>query len=128
MGEAMQDIEVTLCFIRDKAREYGEALSNREFLKEFRKSKKALLIIEAEREGIKGQQARESHAYAHEDYLMLLEGLKDAIQLEAILRMQIKAAELRIEVWKSQNVRASAEMRLTSGVNNELRRNDRSAN
>ena len=109
----MQDIEVTLCFIRDKAREYGEALSNREFLKEFRKSKKALLIIEAEQQGVKGQQARESYAYAHDDYLMLLEGLKDSIQLEAMLRMQIKAAELRIEVWRSQNARARAEMNMT---------------
>ncbi len=109
----MLDIEATLCFIRDKAKEYGEALGNREYLKEFRKSKKSLLIIQAEQEGIKGQQAREAYAYAHEDYLFLLDGLQAAIQHEAQLRMQIKAAELRIEVWRSQNARARAEMNMT---------------
>lgn len=109
----MLDIEATLCFIRDKSREYSEALSNREFLKEFRKSKKAMLIIEAEQHGVKSAQGRESYAYAHEDYIMLLEGLKDSIQLEAFLRLQIKASELRIEVWRSQNARARAEMNMT---------------
>jgi len=109
----MSDIDKAWHFIRDCAGQYGEALSNKEFLKEFRKSKKALLIIEAEQQGIKGTQGREAYAYAHPDYELLLEGYKDAIALEAKLRMQIKAAELRIEVWKSQNFRASAEMRLT---------------
>jgi hypothetical protein len=108
----MDNIEKTLNFIRDKAREYSEALSNREFLKEFRKSKKALLVIEAEQKGLKTQQQRESYAYAHEDYVFLLEGLKEAIEREAYLRHQIKAAELKIEIWRSQNARARAEMNM----------------
>jgi len=108
----MDDIEKTLCFIRDKAKEYSEALSNREFLKEFRKSKKALLVIEAEQKGLKTTQQRECYAYAHDDYIFLLEGLKVAIEREAYLRHQIKAAELRIEIWRSLNARARAEMNM----------------
>lgn len=108
----MSDIDKAWHFIRDCAGQYGEALSNKEFLKEFRKSKKALLIIEAEQAGIKGAQARESYAYAHEDYIMLLEGYKDAIALEAKLRIQIKGAESYIDVWRSKNARAKAEMNL----------------
>lgn len=106
----MLDVEVTLNFIRAKAGEHAEALANREYLKEFRKSQKAMLIIEAEREGVKGQQARESYAYAHPKYIELLEGLKVAIERECELRHLIKASELRIEVWRSQNARQKAEM------------------
>ena len=106
----MLDVEVTLNFIRDKAKEHAVALSNREHLKEFRKSKKAILINEAEQKGVKGQQARESYAYAHGDYIKLLDGLRVAIERECELRHLIKASELRIEVWRSQNARQKAEI------------------
>lgn len=108
----MYDIEKPLTYIRDKAKEYAQALSDREHLKEYRKSKKAMLINEAEQKGIKGQQARESYAYSHQEYIELLDGLRVAIEREAAIRMQIKAAELRIEVWRSQNARAKAEMNM----------------
>ena len=106
----MKPIEETLEFIRTKAKEHAEALASREYLKEFRKSKKAMLINEAEKKGVKGQQARESYAYAHGDYITLLDGLRVAIERECELRHLIKASELRIEVWRSQQSRAKAEM------------------
>ena len=106
----MESIEHTLEFIRAKAKELGDAYSQREYLKEFRKSKKAMLINEAELNGLKGAQARECYAYAHDDYVELLEGLKVANARECELRLLIKAAELRIEVWRSQGARQKAEM------------------
>ena len=106
----MRPVEETLEFIRAKAKEHAEALASREYLKEFRKSKKAMLINEAEKKGVKGQQARESYAYAHTDYIALLDGLRVAIERECELRHLIKASELRIEVWRSQQSRAKAEM------------------
>lgn len=106
----MLDVEVTLNFIRDKAIEHAKAMADREYLKEFRKSKKAILINEAEKNGVKGQQARESYAYAHSEYIELLDGLRVAIERECELRHLIKASELRIEVWRSQNSRQKAEM------------------
>jgi hypothetical protein len=106
----MKSVEETLNFIRDKAKEHAEAYSQREYLKEFRKSKKCMLINEAELNGLKGAQARECYAYAHDDYVALLEGLKVAIERECELRHLIKSAELRIEVWRSQNSRQKAEM------------------
>ena len=106
----MESIEYTLEFIRNKAKEHAEALSQREYLKEFRKSKKSMLINEAELNGLKGAQSRECYAYAHDDYVALLDGLKVAIERECELRHLIKSAELRIEVWRSQNSRAKAEM------------------
>lgn len=106
----MLDVEKTLVFIRNKAKEHAEALSQKEHLKEFRKSKKAMLINEAESKGVKGQQARESYAYAHPEYIELLEGLRVAIERECELRHLIKASELRIDVWRSQNARQKAEI------------------
>lgn len=106
----MKPIEETLEFIRAKAKEHAEALASREYLKEFRKSKKAMLINEAEKQGVKGQQARESYAYAHDEYIALLDGLRVAIERECELRHLIKVSELRCEIWRSQNSRAKAEM------------------
>ena len=106
----MLSIEETLNYIRDKAQPHAEALANRDYLKEFRKSKKAMLINEAEIKGIKGAQQRESYAYANEQYIELLEGLKVATERESYLRHQIKAAELRIDVWRSQYSRQKAEI------------------
>tara|TARA_R110001632_G_scaffold83617_10_gene185001 strand:+ start:930 stop:1277 length:348 start_codon:yes stop_codon:yes gene_type:complete len=106
----MRPIEDTLEFIRCKAKEHAEALSQREYLKEFRKSKKCMLINEAELNGLKGAQARECYAYAHDDYVALLDGLKIAIERECELRHLIKSAELRIEVWRSQGARERAEI------------------
>ena len=106
----MRPIEETLEFIRVKAKEHAVAMADREYLREFRKSKKAMLINEAEKKGVKGAQARESYAYAHDDYIALLDGLRVAIERECELRHLIKASELRIEVWRSQNSRQKAEM------------------
>lgn len=95
-------IERPLTFIRDKATEYAEAKSNRVYLEQFRKSKKALLMIEAEKRGVKTVAAQEAYAYSHKDYLEVLEGLKVAIEQEERLRFQITAAQLQIEIWRTQ--------------------------
>ncbi|TQV82838.1 hypothetical protein [Aliikangiella coralliicola] len=110
------DIEKTLQFIRDKADEYAVAKSQMEYLKEYRKTKKSQLIIEAERSGVKTVQSREAFAYAHKDYIELLDGLKVAMHDAEKLRLMIKAAELRIDVWRSQNANTRME-RTAYGAN-----------
>lgn len=95
-----------------KAKEYGEAKGDAEYLREFRKSKKAILIQEAQRNGLKTAQERESYAYAHEEYVYLLEGLKVAVERSERLRIEIKVLESRVDVWRSKNARAVAEMKL----------------
>ena len=69
-----------------------------------------MLINEAEKQGVKGQQARESYAYAHDEYIALLDGLRVAIERECELRHLIKVSELRCEIWRSQQSRAKAEI------------------
>ena len=85
-------------FIRDNADKYAKAKAERIYLEEFRKTQKALLIQES-----KGTvQERESYAYAHEKYQELLEGLRDAVEMEETLRWEMVAAQTKIEIWRTQ--------------------------
>ena len=45
---------------------------------------------------------REAAAYAHDDYLALLEGLRVAVENEEKLRWELVAAQARVEIWRSQ--------------------------
>ena len=78
---------------------YAKAKSERIQLQEFRKSKKAILFMKC-REGT--DKAKESYAYAHEEYLQLLVSLEDAVEREERYRYELKAAELRVEIWRTQ--------------------------
>lgn len=86
-------------YIRDSAILYGTAKANRIQLMEYRKSKKALLMNEKQGEP---EHVRASYAYAHKDYIDLLDDIKDAVEAEEALRWRMKAAELKIEMWRSQ--------------------------
>jgi hypothetical protein len=92
-----------LDFMRDKAVDYAKAKSERIFLEEFRKSKKAMLMKQAETLGFTSAAAQEREAYAHADYLLLLEGLREAVIEEEKLRWQLVAAQTKVEVWRSMN-------------------------
>ena len=97
-----QALERALNFIRDKAKLYATAKANRVYLMEFRKSKKAILMRNAEIAGHKTGAAQEREAYADQEYLDLLEGIKAAVEQEELYRYQIKAAELKIDVWRTK--------------------------
>ena len=100
--------EKAINYIRDKAEEFARAKSNRVHLEQFRKSKKAMLVQMAP-EACKTAQAKESYAYAHEDYVQLCEGLREAVFAEEKLRYEIEAARLRFEQWRTQEANGRAE-------------------
>jgi len=87
-------------FIRDNAPKFAKAKSERVYLEQFRKSKKALLMAESP---ATTAAAKEIYAYAHPDYIQLLEGLREAVEMEETLKWQITAAEAKIEVWRTQS-------------------------
>ena len=94
----MQDIEKALEFMRDNSKPLAEAKAQRVYLEQFRKSKKAILVQE-----VKGTiQERDAYAYAHPEYLALLEGLREAVEEEEKLRWLMVAAQAKVEVWRSQ--------------------------
>jgi len=91
----------SLDFIRDNAPAYAKAKSERVYLEEFRKSKKALLMRDAEVAGHKSSAAQEREAYADPSYMQLLDGLRVAVEQEESLRWLIVGAQAKIEVWRT---------------------------
>ncbi len=88
-------------YIISVGKRYAKAKSTRVQLHEFRKSKKALLIQQAPA-SCKTITDKESYAYAHEEYLQLLLDLENAVYIEEECRIFIKAAELRVDVWRTE--------------------------
>jgi hypothetical protein len=93
------NISKALNYIRDNAKGLAEAKANRIYLEQFRKSKKALLINQAPDGTI---QSKESFAYAHKDYISLLDGLKIAVLQEEEHKWLMVGAQLKVEVYRTQ--------------------------
>lgn len=100
-------------FIIKKAPEFAKAKSKRVYLEEFRKSKKALLMKDALLQGIEAANAQEREAYSHPEYLVLLQGLAAAIEIEETLKWQLEAARMRTDIWRTEQANARMEGRAT---------------
>jgi hypothetical protein len=46
--------------------------------------------------------AKEAYAYAHPEYRELLEGLRSAVEAEETLKWILTAADLRVQVWRTE--------------------------
>ena len=86
-------------FLLANAGKYARAKAERIHIEEYRKSKKALLMAECPE---KAANAREQYAYSHPEYIALLDGLKAAVEVEEQLRWAQIAAQLRVEIWRSE--------------------------
>ena len=85
-------------YIIANAGKYAKAKADRVYLDEFRKSKKALLMSQSQQTSAV---AKEMEAYAHPEYLAVLDGIRAAVEIEEKLRWDLVAAQARIEVWRS---------------------------
>lgn len=99
----------SLDFIRDNAPAYAKAKSERIYLEEFRKSKKALCMRTAELAGHKTAAMQEREAYADPEYLAVLDGLRAAVEEEERLRWLIVGAQAKIEAWRTIEANRRAE-------------------
>ena len=97
-------------YIIASAGKFAKAKAQRVFLEEFRKSKKALLMAQSTAEAAN---AREQFAYAHPEYVQLLEGLKEAVEVEEKLRWDLIAAQARVEVWRTEQANNRHQERVT---------------
>jgi hypothetical protein len=100
----------SLDFMRNNAIALAEAERNVTYLTEFRKSKKAILMLASTS---KTESAKESDAYANEEYIQLLSSLADAKAEFVRLRWLMIAAQAKIEVWRSLESSARAEGKST---------------
>jgi len=97
-------------YLIDTAPLYSRAKADRIYLDEFRKSRRAQLMSQAGTE-VLGKQ--ETFAYAHPDYIQILEGIREAVETEERYRWLMTAAQARIEVWRTEQYSARIEQKAT---------------
>lgn len=87
---------------RQSVSQYAKAAADKEYLYHFRKSKVAILMAEAAQNGVKAANAQEVYARAHPDYIAVLDGYRQAVEVYEQLRYRMKIAETRVDVWRTQ--------------------------
>jgi hypothetical protein len=92
------DPNKAVSFIIENAPKYAEAKSQRVYLENFLKVKKADLIMKCNEPSIS---RAENYALAHPDYLVIVEGIKIAMLEEEKLKYFLEAARLRAEIWRT---------------------------
>lgn len=105
----MDKSEQWLSDIRSIIEDYAEAKANRVYLEHFRKSKKSLLMRQGETTGIKTASGQEAYAYSHQEYLDLLEGLKEAVKVEEFQKWRLKQREWKFEQWRTEQANQRSE-------------------
>ena len=100
-------------FIMANASVYAKAKSERIYLEEFRKTKKALLMKDAMVAGFDSAASQEREAYAHPDYKTVLVGLAAAIEKEETLRWHLMAAQMKTEIWRTESANDRMEGKAT---------------
>lgn len=110
MSERATDPHEAVDYIIKMAPQFAVAKAKRIYTEEFRKSKKALLMAQCD---APAANAREQYAYAHPEYVELLRGLQEAVEIEEALKWRLIAAQARVEVWRTEQATARAEGRAT---------------
>ena len=85
-------------FILQHSGRFAKAKSERVYLENFLRSKKSLLMSQSIDSTIGGQ---ERDAYKHPEYLALLEGLREAVEVEETLKWKLIAAQARIDIFRT---------------------------
>lgn len=104
--------EARLAELRTMSEQFAVAYANRIYLEEFKKSKLALLMKDAEARGFSSAAAQEREARAHDEYLDLLIDLKTATEESERLRWHLEVSKLGVAVWQTQNANERAERRV----------------
>jgi hypothetical protein len=89
-------------FILEQSPKFAVAKSQRIYLEEYRKTKKALLMKDAMTKGFDSAVSQEREAYAHPEYQELLQGLAAAIEQEETLLWKLRAAQMKSDIWRSE--------------------------
>ena len=89
-------------YIIQHAPKFAAAKSQRTYLENFLRTKKALLMKDAMQMGYESAAAQEREAYAHPEYQELLKGLAVAIEEEETLKWMLTAAQMRSDIYRTE--------------------------
>jgi hypothetical protein len=87
-------------WIYTHGKDYAAAKANRSYLELFLKSKLALLMKDSKETT---SAAKETDAKAHPDYIALLYGIKEAIELEETIKWELESAKQTIEIYRTES-------------------------
>lgn len=91
---------------------YAKAKADRVHLEQFRKTKKALLMTQAETEDpqkYKSAVSQEVYAYGHQEYQELLAALQAATEEEVKCQWNLRQREWKFEQWRTEQANGRAE-------------------
>lgn len=106
------DLEARFAELEALAQEYAKAQSDADYLDEFKKSQKALLMKKAEEEGFTTSAAQEREAYASMEYLELIQGLRAATEKALACKWKLTISQMRFEAWRTRAANRRAEINL----------------
>jgi len=102
--------ELAIEYIFKHGKRYAKAKAERISLEEYRKSLKAIIMKRSLESAVNAQ---EREAYSDPEYVELLKGLREAVEVEEEIRWGLVAAQARIEVWRSMEATNRAEGKAT---------------
>lgn len=108
-------IEARLEELRETAKKYAEHYAERNYLEEFKKSKLAILMKQAEQTGHTSAAAQEREARANPEYKELLDGLKAATERSEYLRWELELAKMRVSLFQTQQANMRVERKIYGG-------------
>jgi len=102
--------ELAIEYIYKNGKRYAKAKADRIYLEEYRKSLKSIIMSRSLEKAVNAQ---EREAYGDIEYIKLLNGLREAVEIEEEIRWGLVAAQARIEVWRSMEATSRAEVKAT---------------
>ncbi len=106
----VKDPERAIEYIFKHGKRYAKAKADRIYMEEYRKSLKAMIMKRSLETAVNAQ---EREAYSDPEYVQLLQGLREAVEVEEEIRWGLVAAQARIEVWRSIEATNRAEGKAT---------------
>ena len=86
--------------MKDAIGPYAKAKADRVYIENYLRCKKSLLMGQCDEKTVA---AKEMYAYAHKDYIELLEGLRAAIEFEEKCRWTLEQFKMSVDIWRSVN-------------------------
>ena len=99
MGNMEIDPNKAVEYIMKHSAEFAKAKSERVYIENYLRSKKSLIMAQSTSKTVAGAEAE---AYAHPEYIELIDGLKEAVEQEEKIKWMLTAAQLKVDIWRTE--------------------------